>query len=135
MTVRFADTFFFVAMLDSTDHHHGRVRAHMAENDDLYVTTRWILAETGNALGGTRFRVQAAKFLLDVESNPDVQIVEPSDALYQRGLRFYASRPDKSWSITDCISFTVMREENLREAFTLDHHFTQAGFVAMFADS
>jgi predicted nucleic acid-binding protein len=133
MTVRFADTFFFVAMLDATDHHHGSVLAHMAENDDFYITTRWILVETGNALGGSKFRSQTAKFLLDIEQNPDVKIVEPSDDLYQQGLRLYASRPDKSWSLTDSISFAVMKEQSLTEALTLDRHFAQAGFVPLFA--
>jgi predicted nucleic acid-binding protein len=37
-------------------------------------------------------------------------------------------RPDKWWSLTDCISFIVMQQEGLTEALTTDHHFEQAGF-------
>jgi uncharacterized protein len=44
-----------------------------------------------------------------------------------------ASRPDKDWSLTDCISFVVMKDEGIREALTGDRHFTQAGFVPLFA--
>lgn len=39
-------------------------------------------------------------------------------------------RPDKDWSLTDCISFLVMKDFGLTDAFTADHHFEQAGFTA-----
>ncbi len=38
---------------------------------------------------------------------------------------------DKDWSLTDCISFVVMHERGITEALTADHHFEQAGFVAL----
>jgi predicted nucleic acid-binding protein len=44
---------------------------------------------------------------------------------------FYESRPDKAWSLTDCISFVVMNQHGLTEALTGDHHFEQAGFTAL----
>ena len=40
-------------------------------------------------------------------------------------------RQDKDWSLTDCISFIVMRDRRIVEALTGDHHFEQAGFVAL----
>ena len=43
----------------------------------------------------------------------------------------FAARPDKDWSLTDCISFVVMQERNIQDALTADHHFEQAGFVAL----
>ena len=45
--------------------------------------------------------------------------------------RVYSNRSDKDWSLTDCISSAVMDEEGLTEALTADHHFEQAGFVAL----
>ena len=40
----------------------------------------------------------------------------------------FLDRPDKNWSLTDCISFLVMEDRKVRRAFTSDHHFIQAGF-------
>jgi predicted nucleic acid-binding protein len=43
----------------------------------------------------------------------------------------FLSRPDKEWSLTDCISFVVMEKRDIRQAFTADKHFAKAGFEAM----
>ena len=48
------------------------------------------------------------------------------------GFDLFAARSDKAWSLTDCISFSVMTERGLSEALTADHHFEQAGFRALF---
>jgi predicted nucleic acid-binding protein len=66
-----------------------------------------------------------------VEQNPFVRIIPPSDEQYARGFDLYRRRPDKEWSLTDCISFVVMAEEGLTEALTGDKHFEQAGFAAL----
>ena len=46
----------------------------------------------------------------------------------RQGPRIYEQRPDKTWSLTDCISFVVMNQEGIHQAMTADHHFEQAGF-------
>jgi hypothetical protein len=38
---------------------------------------------------------------------------------------------DRDWPLTDCISFVVMEEEQIREALTGGPHFEQAGFKAL----
>lgn len=48
-----------------------------------------------------------------------------------RGVDLFEQRPDKEWSLVDCISFGVMQDEKLTEALTGDRHFEQAGFVAL----
>ena len=50
-----------------------------------------------------------------------------------RPLGLFADRPDKHWSLTDCISFVVMNREGIVDALTGDRHFEQAGFRALLA--
>jgi len=66
-----------------------------------------------------------------LQSSPDVRIVSSSDDWFERGVELYRQRPDKEWSLTDCISFAVMREMKISEALTGDHHFEQAGVKAL----
>lgn len=54
-----------------------------------------------------------------------------SRELLDNALDLYHQHADKEWTLTDCISFVVMREQELTEALTQDHHFEQAGFVAL----
>jgi uncharacterized protein len=55
-------------------------------------------------------------------------VVPLDDELLTRGIELYRARPDKDWSLTDCISFEVMTDLGLTDAVTGDHHFKQAGF-------
>jgi len=51
--------------------------------------------------------------------------------LWNLGLELFTQRPDKSWSLTDCISFVVMQQHKVEDALTGDRHFEQAGFNAL----
>ena len=62
-----------------------------------------------------------------------LKIIPLDPALLDRGLERMATRPDKNWSLTDCISFVVMEDERIAEALTADQHFEQAGFKALLA--
>ena len=129
----FADTWYYVALLDGQDHHHDCAIEYAAMLKQKQVTTRWVLAEVANMLRADRVRPTVASFLQRLHESPLIRVLNGSDALFERGLALYKRRPDKEWSLTDCISFVVMEEEGLREALTNDHHFTQAGYVAVFA--
>lgn len=86
--------------------------------------------EIANALG-TRNREVAVEFIDRCYATSDVDVVPVDTSLLLRALRFYESRPDKAWGLTDCISFVVMSEKGLSVAMTADHHFIQAGFRAL----
>lgn len=58
-------------------------------------------------------------------------LYEAEKDLFDLGVELYRTRDDKEWSLTDCISFVVMRREGLTEALTGDRHFEQAGFTPL----
>ena len=70
-------------------------------------------------------------FLERLRSEPRMIVVPTTDELFETGLELYLRRPDKEWSLTDCISFVVMERDGLTEALTGDRHLEQAGFVAL----
>jgi len=60
-----------------------------------------------------------------------VKCVSVDAAIFAGGLDLYRERPDKDWSLTDCISFVIMRQQQITDALTADLHFVQAGFRAL----
>jgi predicted nucleic acid-binding protein len=124
----FADTFYFVGLLNRRDAHHQRVVEFATGYRGTLVTSRWVLAEVANAFSESLVRMDAARFLQRIERDPSFRVVQGSDQLYDRGLSLYANRPDKGWSLTDCISMDIMKGMRLSDILTRDHHFEQAGF-------
>jgi predicted nucleic acid-binding protein len=76
----------------------------------------------------------AVETIRSVKAAPErfrIRIVPLSEYRFLRGLDRYARRPDKSYSLVDCISMVVMEEEGITEALTNDHHFEQEGFTIL----
>jgi uncharacterized protein len=128
MEIVFGDAFFFIAWLNDRDEAHERAMALAVETGRLIVTTDYVLVELADALAETKRRGTIGAFFQLLRQSRTVEIVEASRGLLDKGLDLYAARPDKAWSLTDCISFVVMRERKIVEALTHDHHFKQAGF-------
>ena len=127
----FADTYFYLALFNSRDTHHRRVVEFIGMFTGEVKTTQWVLTEVADAFAGVPQRRELqAKFRV-LEEDRGTQIAAASPELFERGLALYNARPDKEWSLTDCISFVVMADEGLTEALTGDRHFEQAGFKAM----
>jgi uncharacterized protein len=128
----FADTFALIAWLNPRDAAHVVVTGYLDGFTGRLLTTEWVLLELADALAAPSARSTAAAFLKAVRADPLFEVVGYVPAVYQAGFDLFANRPDKAWSLTDCVSFAVMTERNLSEALTADHHFEQAGFRAVF---
>ena len=131
MTPVFADAFYFIALFNERDHAHLRVSEFERSLKRPLITTAWVLTELADACAETPNRTVVAEFIQDALKFPTFQIVPFSEEFFARGLELYLKRPDKEWSLTDCISFVVMQRLGLTEALTGDHHFEQAGFNAL----
>ena len=130
MSALFADTFYFLALLNGRDKNHADAARYDAAQPSL-VTTAWVLTEVGDALSAPENRRVFLGLLDLLREAPEVRIIPPSDNLFERGVGLYRQRSDKDWSLTDCVSFVVMTDEQITEALTGDRHFEQAGFHAL----
>ena len=132
MNRQFVDTFYFLALLNPDDAAHDRADRHARAPTAPLVTTDWVLVEVGDAMADPRNRAAFLRLLDILRNDPNVEVVPADPDLFARGINLYANRPDKGWSLTDCLSFVVMAERGIVEALTGDHHFKQAGFRAVF---
>ena len=132
----FADTFFWVALTNPEDARYrdagafDRILAGAA-----IVTTDEVLAEFLTFFsGGAWLRKRAAATVMALFSDPAVRVIPQSRESFLAGLELYRSRPDKGYSLTDCISMQTMRAQGLSEALTNDRHFEQEGFRSLFRE-
>jgi predicted nucleic acid-binding protein len=130
MSAVFADTFYFLALVNPRDQAHARALQLSTSSPLELVTTAWVLTEVADGLAA-RNRAVFNQLLKDLRSDLMTTIVEPTLRLFEDGITLYEGRLDKQWSLTDCISFVVMEQRGMTEALTGDHHFEQAGFSAL----
>jgi predicted nucleic acid-binding protein len=131
VTAVFADTFYYLSLLDGDDNRHADAIEMTSALAGRIVTTDWVLTELADGLCRSNTRLVVARFIVDVLVDPDVTVVPADRAMFESALNVFQRRPDKDWSLTDCVSFVVMQQRNISEALTADHHFEQAGFRAL----
>lgn len=127
----FVDTAYLLALSQPADAIHRRARAWADAIAERLLTTEYVLWETVNALSKPRDRTKAHLLMAHVRSSSDWEVVDAGTDLFETGLEFHRERQDKSWSLTDCISFIMMERTGIRRALTSDHHFEQAGYDAL----
>ncbi len=127
----FADAHFFFAILNPNDVAHPKATDFARRHRGPLATTAWVLTELADGLATGPHRQAFRQVLEDLEANKANLIVPANAETFEKGVELYHARPDKQWSLTDCISFVVMTEEGITEALTGDHHFEQAGFIAL----
>lgn len=127
----FADTYYFLALGNPADAAHLRAIELAGRNTRHIVTTAWVITELADAMSAPMNRQAFLRLWHRLRSNAAIEIIPPQADLFEQGLDLFERRPDKSWSLTDCISFTVMTGRGLTDALTGDHHFEQAGFRAL----
>ena len=135
MTAVFADTFYWIAVTTPDDSAYARaLEFSRSRPPDQIVTTDEVLSEYLTFFSGMApsVRRQAGDNAVALLRNPRVKVMPQSRESFLAGIELYRARPDKGYSLTDCISMITMRREGLTEALTNDRHFEQEGFRALF---
>lgn len=128
----FIDTSAFYAMEVQTDVNHNKaslVKVDIAKNEyGLPYTTNFIINE---ALTLLRFKVghkEAIAFGEKIRESKSLRVIRIDEAIEDIAWKIFKKHSDKELSFTDCTSFVVMKELDIKEAFAFDEHFTQMGF-------
>lgn len=132
----FLDTAFIQALLNPRDNYHNRAKQlfpHIRAASEVWITEA-IFTEVGNALSAFN-RNGAIQFIQQCYRTDNIKVVSVDTELLMQSLALYQSRSDKTWGLTDCISFVVMQQQNLTDAITGDRHFVQAGFRALMLET
>lgn len=133
----FWDTAAYIALSNKSDSLHDQaieISNELATSEAHILTTDAVLIEVANAFSDVPRRAMAQRIIDAIYRSQALNVailVHIDKDLWQRGWRLFSNRPDKNWSLTDCISFVVMEDYKVIKAFTSDHHFEQAGFTRL----
>ena len=131
MTAHFLDTGFLIALESADDQHHAEA---VAAWHDIHrvraplVTTSYVFDEVTtffNSRGHHAKAVEIGEALLNSQA---VTLVHVEESLFAEAWREFSRHADKRYSLTDCVSFVVMRRRRIKKALAFDKHFAQAGF-------
>ena len=129
----FADTLYWIAIAHPKDQWKApALEAKRKLGDVIIVTTDEVLTEFVNALSkGADLRAAAVRIVRTILKNTNVKVVSQTRDGFLKGLERYENRPDKDYSLTDCISMNVLESVGIRKVLTNDHHFDQEGFTVL----
>ena len=132
MTRVFADTGFWFALANKADDLHQVAKQLQEQHKaSTIVTTDECLVEFLCQMRAPNHKKLALGLLKVIRSTKQVIVKGQSRTSFDLGLAEYEKLHDKSCSLVDCISFNVMREENIYEALAHDDDFRQAGFSVL----
>ena len=122
------DTGYLIALIDPADELHGRALEWSRAASGPFIHHQFIVVELLNYFSASRLRLEAHRRLAAVWNHPQIEYVPVDPALHDAAVDLHRKRPDKAWSLTDCVSFIIMTNRTMTQALTYDHHFQQAGF-------
>jgi predicted nucleic acid-binding protein len=130
----FMDSAGFLALWDAGDEHHKaavRLQEELVRKRRRFVTSEYVLDETVTLLLVRHSHNSAVDFLDTVERSEALRLEWIGPDRFHAAAALFRRHSDKEWSFTDCVSFVVMHELRIRDAFTTDHHFKQARFTTL----
>jgi predicted nucleic acid-binding protein len=134
----FLDTSGFLALWDAGDEHHERavrLQRDLARKKFRFTTSDYVLDETITLLLIRHSHAAAKDFLRTITSSPSLTLQWIDSDRFQAAAELFVLHDDKKWSFTDCVSFALMHELSIKDSFTTDHHFRQAGFNTLLKQS
>lgn len=127
----FLDTGYLIALEAADDQYHVAAAQHwraFTNQSPSLVSTTYVFDEVVTYFSSRNHHAKASEIGNRLLSSPAVELVHVDEALFFDAWRYFTQHADKSYSLTDCISFVVMEHRGIRTALAFDQHFVQAGF-------
>lgn len=129
----FVDTSAWLALADAHDRFHNSAREFQRRivrgEFGKQVTSNYVMTETITIVRRRLGLAPAVALANAVRAGGETVLFWVEPVHHQEAMDLMESRADKTWSLTDCTSFVLMRSLNIRDAFAFDQDFEQAGFV------
>ena len=93
-----------------------------------FVTTNLVIAEAYILIRRTGGHASAIRLLGSLRGSPRLVKVYSDARLESLAEAILEGHADQDFSFTDAVSFVVMQERGIPEAFTFDNHFASMGF-------
>ena len=127
----FLDTSFVVALELSDDQHHDEAVGFwdkLANLSPAIVTTSYVFDEIVTFFNGRNLHEKALDIGNRLLTSSHITLIHVDESLFNAGWRYFQQHDDKRYSLTDCISFTLMNEMGIHRVLAFDRDFIQAGF-------
>ena len=131
MNAVFLDTGYLLALELSKDQNHRAASEHwrsVKKRLPPLVTTSYVFDEVVTYFNSRGYHAKAVEVGNRLLKSPSVQFVQIDEGVFMEGWQYFQQHRDKDYSLTDCISFVVMKKFRIETAFAFDQHFVQAGF-------
>lgn len=131
MKTVFLDTGYVIALEAADDQHHEDAADHWREVGPRLtsiVTTTYVFDEVVTFFNGRDRHAKAVEIGRRLRQSRRVEVVTETELLFQAAWGRFQDRPDKRYSFTDCLSFSLMSRRGIERALAFDHHFEQAGY-------
>ena len=135
MTSFFVDTSYLIALENSVDQYHRTASRHWSElaksSSHSFVTSSYVFVEVVTLLNNRRLHSKAVELGKNLLTSRLFNLVHVDEELFDEAWALFQKHKDKKYSLTDCVSFQLMKRLAIIEALTFDKHFVQAGFVKL----
>lgn len=124
----FVDTSGWYDLLFSGSPAHRQIKELLRDPSVRLVTSTYVLDELVSLVLSRSDHRTAAQIGSHIRAAAEVHVEHP-DAVEERcAWDLFLQRPDKRYTLTDCLSFVMMRRLGLPAALATDEHFRQEGF-------
>jgi uncharacterized protein len=124
----FVDTSGWYDLLFSDAPRHHEIVELLRTPGVRLATSTYVLDELVALLLTRADHATAARVGGHIRSAAEVTVEHPSATEELQAWALFLERPDKTYTLTDCVSFVMMRRLGIETAVATDRHFRQEGF-------